>query len=221
MEINTDDFNERGLYLLLPEGRRIALTQARVETFAHAFETNLDRIPPEIRSAVHFHFCPICPEKDRALFCHALPATLAFLAELKDFRSHDRVGAVYRGPGAGLVCAPETTMQEALQYVVILSLLDYCEVGLKYGRFFQGTHPLMGSSELLARVHLNIYWDCQGDGPRIKAVLQAFANEITCTCRCQVQRLRLVSEHDALINAFVHLQTQIEFLARSKGALLG
>lgn len=98
MEINTDDFNERGLYLLLPEGRRIALTQARVETFAHAFETNLDRIPPEIRSAVHFHFCPICPEKDRALFCHALPATLAFLAELKDFRSHDRVGAVYRGP---------------------------------------------------------------------------------------------------------------------------
>lgn len=221
MEINTDDFNERGLYLLLPEGRRIALTQARVETFAHSFETNLDRIPPEIQNAVHFQACPVCPEKGRALFCHALPATLAFLAELKDFRSHDQVGAVYRGAEPGLVCVPETTMQDALQYVVMLSLLDYCETGLKYGKFFQGTHPLMGSKELLARVHLNIHWDCRGDGPRIKEVLHAFAEEITCTCRCQVQRLRLISERDALINAFVNVQTQIEFLAISKGAPAG
>ena len=221
MEINTDDFNERGLYLLLPEGRRIALTQARVEAYAHSFEANLDRIPPEIQSAVHFQFCPVCPEKGRALFCHALPATLAFLADLKDFSSHDRVGADYRGPEPGLVCVPETTMQEALQYVVSLSLLEYCEVGLKYARFFHGTHPLMRSTEMLARVHLNIHWDCQGDGPRIKEVLRAFTNEITCTCRCQVERLRLISDHDALINAFVNLQTQIEFLSLSKGALAG
>jgi len=221
MEINTDDFTERGLYLLLPEGRRIALTQARVETFAHAFESNLDRIPPEIHDAVHFQFCPVCPEKGRSPFCHALPPTLAFFADLKDFNSHDRVGAVYRGPEAGLVCVPETTMQEALQYVVILSLLEYCEVGLKYGRFFQGTHPLMSSRELITRVHLNIHWDCQGDGPRIKALLRAFTEEITCTCRCQIQRLRLICEHDALINAFVNLQTQIEFMHLSRGPLHG
>ena len=217
MEIRTDDFTELGLYLLLPGGKQIALTRRRIDEFARTFEAGLDRFPVEIRSSVHFKACPVCPERNRAGFCHALPATLAFLDDLSEFRSYDKVGAVYRDSDRTLVCVPETTMQEALQFVAILSLIHHCEVGREYRRFLRGIHPLMDPTELTARVHLNIYWDCKGDRARISETMLRFSNELTCTCRCQVQRLQLVCKHDALVNAFVNTQAQIECLTLAAG----
>ena len=220
MAISADDFGQTGLYLLLPGEKRIVLTREKIETFAHTIESNLDQIPVEIRSAVAFRACPVCPERERARFCHALPATLAFFEELKDFKSYDHIGAVYKGPGRDLVWVPETTMQEALQFVAIFSLMYYCEIGRQYWKYFLGIHPLLGPEEMVTRIHLNIYWDCQGDQSKIDGVLRVFADEITCTCRCQVERLRLICKSDALVNAFVNTQAQIEWLAMSQGAVL-
>jgi hypothetical protein len=220
MEIREEDFNQNGLYLLFPGGGRIVLTRDKIESFAQTFESNLDQIPVEIRSAVAFQACPVCPERERAKFCHALPATLAFFEELKGFKSYDHVSAVYKGPGRGLVWVPETTMQEALQFVVILSLMYYCEVGKHYWKYFLGIHPLLSPEEMINRIHLNIYWDCQGDKPKVDKVLRTFGDEITCTCRCQVKRLGLICKNDALMNAFVNTQAQIEWLATSEGAVL-
>jgi hypothetical protein len=214
------DFEKNGLYLLLPDGRRIILTRDKIESFAHTFESSLDQIPDRIRKAAAFEPCSVCPEKDRAIFCHALPATLAFIEELQGLKSYDRAGAVYRGSGPGLVWVPETSMQEALQFVAILSLMFYCEVGRKYWKFFLGVHPLMGLHEMIARIHLNVFWDCKGDQQKADRVLETFGEEITCTCRCQVERLRLICTSDVLMAAFVHTQSQIEYLALCKGALL-
>jgi hypothetical protein len=50
--------------------------------------------------------------------------------------------------------------------------------------------------------------------------MDSFAAEITCTCRCQVERLSLISRNDVLMSAFVHTQSQIEWLALAKGAPL-
>jgi hypothetical protein len=220
VEIRADDFEQSGLYLLFPGGRRIALTLEKIDDFARTFETTLDQIPAEIRDAVAFQPCPVCPEKDSALFCHALPPTLAFFEELKGLKSFDNVDAVYRGRDPGLILAFNTTMQEALQFVAILSLMYYCEVGRQYRKYFMGVHPLMKSKEMLARIHLNIFWDCKGDKQKINNLLQTIGNEITCTCRCQVNRLRLICKDDALMNAFVNTQTQIELLLVTKDALL-
>jgi hypothetical protein len=218
--IDPGDFKQIGLYLLFPGGRRIVLTREKIEAFARAFEANLDQIPERIRSAVAFQACEVCPEKARAKFCHALPATLAFVEELDDFKSYDKVGAVYRGLQPGLAWVPETTMQEALQFVTILSLMYYCEVGKKYWKFFLGTHPLLSPHEMIARIYLNIYWDCQGDKQQADRVMQLFAEEITHTCRCQVKRLGLICKNDALMSAFVNTQVQIEYLAMSRETVL-
>ncbi|HUL53004.1 MAG TPA: hypothetical protein VLT83_06300 [Opitutaceae bacterium] len=220
MEVRFEDFPQNGLYLLFPDGRRIALTRERIESFARLFESNLDQLPADVRTAAAFRACPVCPEKERAKFCHALPATLAFVEELKGFRSYDKVCAVYRAGARSLVWVPETTMQEALQFVAILSLMYYCEVGRQYWRFFLGIHPLLDARELITRLHLNIFWDCRGDQQKVDQILRAFGNDITCTCRCQVDRLALVCKEEALMNAFVNTQAQIETLATSKGALL-
>jgi hypothetical protein len=220
MLIEACDFEQKGLYLLFPRGKRIVLTREKIDRFVHTFEANLDQIPAGIRNAAAFQACPVCPERGRAKFCHALPATLAFMEELRGFNSYARVGAVYRGAAAGLVWVPDTTMHEALQFVALLSLMYYCELGRKYWKFFLGIHPLLSPTEMMARIHLNIYWDCKGDQQLAEKVTEAFANEITCTCRCQVKRLGLVCSDDALITAFVRVQSQIEYLAIGKSAAL-
>lgn len=220
LEIGADDFKENGLYLLFPGGRRIALTRERIDSFSHFFKSNLDQIPAGIRAAAAFQACPVCPEKDSAIFCHALPATLAFFEELKGVKSFDDVAAIYKGRGPSLVFIPKTTMQEALQFVVILSLLYYCEIGQQYRKYFLGVHPLMSPDEVITRIHLNIFWDCKGDTQKVNDVLRAFRDEITCTCRCQVNRLRLICKDDTLMNAFVNTQVQIERLAASKGGMV-
>jgi hypothetical protein len=220
MEIRVDDFKESGLYLLFPAGRRIVLTREKIEAFTRAFESNLDQLPADIRRAAAFQACPVCPEKGRAKFCHALPATLAFFEELKGFKSYDKVDAVYKGREQGLVLVPKITMQVALQFVVILSLMYYCEVGKQYWKYFLGTHPLLSPEEMVTRIHLNIYWDCKGDKQKIDDVLRSFDDDITCTCRCQVKRLALICKDDALMNAFVNTQAQIEWLAAAKDTLL-
>jgi hypothetical protein len=220
MEINADDFKQSGLYLLTPGGRRIMLTREKIEAFAHIFESNLDQIPAEIREAAAFQACPVCPERDRAKFCHALPATLAFFEELKGFKSFDNVSAVYKGREQSLVLVPKTTMQEALQFVVIFSLMYYCEVGKRYWKYFLGIHPLLSPEEMIARISLNIYWDCKGDKQKVDEILSSFENDITCTCRCQVKRLGLICKDDALMNAFVNTQVQIQLLVMTKDALL-
>jgi hypothetical protein len=192
------------------------LSREKIEAFAHNFESNLDQIPAEIRCAVAFQACPVCPEKDTAIFCHALPATLAFFEELNEYQSFENVSAVYRDDDRSLILVPRTTMQEALQYVVIFSLLYYCEVGKQYRKYFLGVHPLMSPDEMITRIHLNIYWDCLGDKQKIEEVLGIFGAEIACTCRCQVERLGLICKNDALMNAFAHTQAQIQWLVMIK-----
>lgn len=220
MEIRVKDFEESGLYLLIPGGGRIVLTRKKIEAFARTFESNLDRLPAEIKEAVAFAACPVCPEKATAKFCHALPATLAFFEELKGFNSYDKVGAVYKGNEQTLVLVPNTTMQEALQFVALFSLMYYCEVGREYWKYFAGIQPLMDPEEMLTRIHLNIYRDCKGDERKIDEVLRRFGKEIACTCECQVDRLRLICKDDALMNAFARTQAQIELLVMTKGEQL-
>jgi hypothetical protein len=74
----------------------------------------------------------------------------------------------------------------------------------------------MGPEELITRIHLNIYWDCKGDKQKVDKILRSFGDDIICTCRCQVKRLGLICKNDALMNAFVNTQSQIEWLAMTK-----
>jgi hypothetical protein len=217
MDITLDKYPQNGIYLHLPDGRLIAVTRDKVEAFARSFEANLDQFSDNVRQAAAFQACSICPERHRAVFCHALPATLAFVDELRGYKSFQKVTAVYRGPEPTLAIAPNTTMQEALQFVAILGLMYHCEVGKKYWKYFQGVHPLQSADELGARIYLNIYWECHGDQEQVERTLQTFSDEITTIAACQADRLRLVASDDALVNAFVHVQSQIAVLTMTRG----
>ena len=56
-----------------------------------------------------------------------------------------------------------TSVHRALQYISILSLMYYCEVGREYFKYFSGVIPFMDPLPIVERVYLNIYWDLHGD----------------------------------------------------------
>jgi hypothetical protein len=217
MEFALDNYPQNGVYLHLPDGRRIALTRDRIESYTRTFEANLPQLPEKVRQAAAFQACSICPERDRAHFCHALPATFAFVDDLQGFKSFQKVLVVYRGPEPTLAVAPNATMQEALQFVAIMSLMHHCEVGKKYWKYLLGIHPLQSPDELSARIYLNIYWESHGDQEVVERVLQRFQDDITILAQCQANRLRLVVDDDALVNAFASVQSQIACLTLRRG----
>jgi hypothetical protein len=134
--------------------------------------------------------------------------------------SHDRVRAIYRSGTGGLVVSADTTMQRALQYLSVLSILYYCEMGRKYWRYFHGVHPLMSTEDVVVRVYLNMFWACKGDVDRTRALIGTFHDEITTTTRCQMERIRLFYHSDAFLNALILTQVASEFLAMDVESLV-
>jgi len=209
---NLSDFAEPGLYLLFPDGTRLDLTRKEIETRVRVILDDPEKIPPHVRAAADYEACAICPERNKAEICHAIMPTLCFLDELDRYMSYDVVTAVFCDPESGALRIRETTMQEALQYVSILSLIDYCEVGRSYAPYFEGVDPLMPPPSIARAVFQNMYLACRGDMTRLQRILSTMQDELLHTAECQARRLRVISQRDALINAFVNTQMMTELM---------
>lgn len=211
-ELHFDTISEPGLHLMFPDGFRLHLTRKVVEEVARQFLSDETKIPARVKAACDFAPCEICPKKQTAEICHAILPVLPFLEKLDRYFSYDKVTVVYRGSAEGMIHVSETTMQRALQYVSILSLIQYCETGKKYAGFFAGVIPMMDADEIAECLRKNIFWSVRGDRRRVDQIVQTMRREILTTTQCQVKRLRLVCKRDAFINAFVNTQMATEVL---------
>ena len=126
--------------------------------------------------------------------------------------SYDQVTAIYRDPDTNILMVHETSMQEALQYISILSLLHDCEVGRQYYQFFHGVNPLMPQIEIATAVFRNMYIACEGDLQQLSETLHKMQEELLQTTQCQVKRLRLISQRDAFLNAFIATHSTTELM---------
>jgi hypothetical protein len=205
-------FSQPGLHLTFPDGETLSLTTDYIEARACALLADPDKIPRHVQEAAAFHPCQICPQRDSGDTCHAIRPMMAVWEGFDRYASHERVRAVYRNTLDGPAVSTETTMQRALQYVAVLSLLYYCEVGRTYWRYFYGVHPLMDTDEIAVRVYLNMFWACGGDRARTQALIETFHDEITTTARCQMERLRLFCHSDSLLNALVLTEVAAQIL---------
>jgi hypothetical protein len=210
--LDTTQFADAGLYLLWPDGSRLDLTRAAIEANARAMLDDPSRIPPRVKAAAEYKACTICPQRDTAEICHAIMPALPFVEAIDRYMSYDRVTAVYRDGRDAIVHAVETTMEEALKYVAILSLTSYCEVGRKYGTYFEGVDPLMEATEIAGVVYRQIYFAAGGHMPTVESTIRTMQDEILHTARCQADRLRLISQSDAFLNAFVAAHTVAQLL---------
>lgn len=210
--IRVADFPDPGLYLLWPDGTRFDLTHKAITEHMDAMLADPTKIPPHVRAAADYKPCDICPEKDTAVICHSIMTALPFMDEIDRYMSYDRVVAVFREQSCDMLHVTETTMQDALKYVTVLGLVNYCEVGKKYGRYFEGVNPLMDAAQFAAAVFRNIHFELHGDMAKVGELIATMKQEILQTTKCQTQRLRLISRRDAFLNAFVEAHTTTQYL---------
>ncbi|MDP6470381.1 MAG: hypothetical protein QGH42_00300 [Kiritimatiellia bacterium] len=201
--LNLAQYDDPGLYLEMPDGERVVLTRALIEEKVQAMLNDPTLLAPEVRAAADYQPCDICPERETAQMCHAIMTTLPFIGEIDRYMSYDHVTAVFREEGEGSLLIRKTTMQGALQYISILSLIHYCEVGQKYSAFFEGVNPLMPQVQIADAVFRNMYLACEGDLSILVETLSTMQEELLQTAKCQVKRLQLISKRDAFLNAFV------------------
>lgn len=212
IDFDFNDFREEGLYLIFPDSSRMALTRDHVQKVTREYWANPRKIPEEVKNAVDFQRCPFCPLKGQDDFCDALRPILPFFEVMDKYVSFDKVTAVYRDAGRNLFHIADTNMQNALRFVSIMSLMQYCQIGRKYWRYYLGISPLAAGPAAVERLFLNIYWDHKGDMARIRNTISAFNGQIEVTADNQIKRLNLICKNDAFMNAFVNTHTMLILL---------
>ncbi len=210
--IDICSFPDSGLYLLLPDGERIVLTRSAIEEKTRALLDGPNAIPARIRAASDYQLCDTCPERDTSEICHAIIPSLAFFDNIDRFRSHSHVVAVYRDEDNDTLIISETTMQAALQFVTILSVTDYCELGQQYGRFFKGVNPLMPINMIGRAVFLNILHELRGSVEKMQTMIARMSEDLLNAAKCQIKRISLISSRDAFQNAFVNTELITHFV---------
>jgi hypothetical protein len=204
---------QAGLYLQVANGDTWVLTADNIEACTRAILGDAAKLPAAVQEAKAFQPCSICPKRNAGESCHAIRPILAVWDRFEGYTSHDRVRAEYHSLHGDFVVSADTTMQRALQFVSVMSLMYYCEVGKQYWKYFYGVHPLMSTDDLVTRVYLNMFWACGGNVDETHALINRFHDEITTTTRCQMDRIRLFCHDDVLLNALVLTQVASEFLA--------
>lgn len=216
IQLNFDEFDKDGLYILIDDQKRYLLDKESVHRFAQEFLEDPEKVPPEIKKSVDFERCVVCPKRDEPGYCHAIMPALPLLDLSDRYLSYDRVTVVSKtrmfDQTDPVLQVTVTTMQHALKYVSILSLMYYCEVGHKYWKFFSWIAPLSSVEEIAARFYLNVYWMSGGDQKEVDRIIREFHEEILITSQCQIKRLRLICKSDSFLNAYVLAQMITELL---------
>jgi len=212
LNLKLEDYQEKGLYIILPDSSRLVLTKSNIENTAGEFWKDPARIPQYVKEAAEFQRCSFCPLKGIDELCDAIRPIFPFLGIIDKYVSFDEVVAIYKGEEKELLHLADTTMQDALKFVSILSLTQYCQIGRKYYRYYFGVVPIMKPKGMASRLYLNIYWLHKADKESIAKLIKLFIEEMRITAQNQVKRLNLICKNDAFMNAFVNTQVVNEFL---------
>ena len=103
-----------------------------------------------------FQLCSVCPKRGSGDSCHAIRPIIAVFDAVDAYPSYAQVTAAYSVANDGTdrhTITTRTTLQRALQYVSLLSVLFHCERGKEFWPYFHGVHPLMTVEELAIRVY--------------------------------------------------------------------
>jgi len=202
ISITLSNFVDEGLYLLFPDATRIDLTNKNIQSTSEKFWQDTSKITPEMKKAIDFQKCAFCPRKNKEDICDAIRPVLPFLDKIDKYISFDEVTVVYKSSQDNMLHTKQTTMQEAIQYVSILSLMRYNMILRKYWKYYYGISPLMRGKEVACRIYINMYWQHKGRKEEIDKTIAQFNEELRVSSANQVKRLSLVCKNDVFLNAF-------------------
>ncbi len=213
LDLSLDDFQQEGLYLIFPDSTRVELTRDNIQLITKQYWDNPQAIPAHTKEAIDFQRCSFCPLKDQFDLCDALRPVLPLLNVMDKYASFEKVIAVYRRTDSSLYHIADTPIQEALRFISILSLMQYCQIGREFWQFYFDIIPLMSGEEIARRIYLNIYWLCKGDQLEVEKTISSFEGRIRITSTNQVKRMNLICKKDAFMNAFANSQAIIILLS--------
>lgn len=213
INIDVNEFDKEGLYLVFPDSTRIILTREHIQRITKEYWANPKKIPSNVKAAIEFQRCPFCYLKGNNDFCDALRPILPLLDIIDKFVSFDEITAIYKRDESSLYYSAITTMQDALRFISIISLMQYCQIGKSYWKYYFGIIPLTGGHEMANRMYKNIYFLNKGDAEKVKKIIETFHEQLTIMSANQVKRLNLICKNDAFMNAFVNTQTISTFLS--------
>ncbi|MFH1790715.1 MAG: hypothetical protein ABH885_01870, partial [Candidatus Omnitrophota bacterium] len=208
-----EDYDNEGFYLIFKDSTRLALTREGIEKAANDFWADSGKMPPALKAEIASHKCEFCPLGDSDEICQALRPILPLVGILDIYLSHDEVVTVCKGGEKGLLHVADATMQDAFKAVSIMSLMNYCTVGRKYGKYFHGVTPFMRSKDVAIRLYLNIHWFHGHDKAEMDGVIARFKQDITAMCKTQVKLMNIICKKDILMNAFVVMAIIMEFFS--------
>ncbi|MBZ0167205.1 MAG: hypothetical protein K8I00_10405, partial [Candidatus Omnitrophica bacterium] len=152
------------------------------------------------------------PHHGEDVLCLALKPILPYLENVDQYMSYDRCVAVFSAGDGSATTVQETSTQQALRYVAILSMIHYCEMGGRYRKYFAGVHPMMETNEISRVLFDNLKEDCAATGKDMEETATHFEHEVLESTVCLTKRLKLMCQNDAFVNAFINAQTAIKFL---------
>ncbi len=211
-QILLDQCCDEGLYLIFDESTVLPLTKDKIEKASSEFWLDSKCISDSVKQAAEFQRCDFCPLKKIGGLCDAIRPTMPFLRDIDKYLSYNQVTAVY-SDGQNNLTINKTTMQEALKYLSVLSLMYYCRIGRTYWKYFLGVTPIMTSKQIAFRLYLNFYYINNGKSRLVKKTLSTFRDQIFITSSNQVKRMNLVCKNDVFMNAFVNTQLITEILS--------
>jgi len=158
--------------------------------------------------------------KEKDDFCDALRPTLPLLTIIDKYKSFDKVTAIYKGDDIGLCHISYTTMQRALRYVSNLSLMEYCELGKKFQKYYHGIIPIAGTEDIVSRIYLNIYYIHRGNEEAVDEAILELKKDMTIATKNQLKRLNLICKNDAFLNAYILTNLVTDVLYDNKDTVL-
>ncbi len=199
------------IYLVFKDGTQLFLTPEHIERATERFWSDPTKVPDTLKAAVDFQRCVQCPMSHDKKICDALRPILPLLEYTDTYNSFDPVQVVYMSDDPGVSYIANTTMQYVLSFVSFLSLINYCQAGRKFRKYYFGIIPLISSTLLAGKLFLNIYWLHQGNRNEIDHITKQLNQVVQGICQNQVKRLSLISKNDAFNNAFVnaHISTAL------------
>jgi len=215
-KLDTDEISGASLYLLFSDGRKLNINRAEIEKHCRDNNGCLCEMPSRVKSTENLTRCSICPEKHGV--CDALIPLIPYIDIFDNYNSFDKVTAVFKK--GELTYVSKTTVQEAIRYISILGLMQYCLAGKKYWKYFLDIIPLMPFPDIYNRLYLNIYWLNKGDRAAVDAFIRTFVDDVTITTRCIAKRLNVICKSDAFLNSFVNMHIGTRFLTLDIDKLL-
>lgn len=210
ISLNLTDFPVKGLYLIFDDQNRVDMIPEHIERISNEYWSDPQKIPEELKNDEIFMPCEHCPEFGNKVLCKALRPIFPYLDKVDKYMSYDKVTCVYRDDDPEVLYVSYTTVQRALVYISMLSMVFYCEMSEKYSQYLKDINPFTSNHLISKQIYANMYVEHNGDLSVIEPLLTDFKQEIFESTECLVKRLRKICKNDAFINAFINAHVIID-----------